>query len=85
MTGYLMLILADILLALIFGLQKVFQNNNGTSVTAGLYYSMISSFFRMLVLFVMSGFSLSFTPYSFIMALIQTSLVTIYTLISLHI
>lgn len=80
-----MLILADVLCASSFGLQKAFQKNNGTSVLAGLYFTMMSSFFRMFALFVMSGFKLSFTPFSFIMALIQTSLVTIYTLISFKI
>lgn len=85
MINYLLVILADILLVLNFITQKKYQACEGNSVSAGLFYSLATGLVSSVIIVFMSGFNLEFGTYSFIMALLQTSLCTIYTLISFKI
>ena len=82
MANYLMLILADILLAITFGTNKIYQKHMGTSIKAGFLASALLGIFSSMIFFFVNGFKISITPFSVIMAVMSTSLVTSYTIIS---
>ncbi|MBR4072498.1 MAG: EamA family transporter [Clostridia bacterium] len=85
MESYLLLVLADILLAANFAINKVYQQKNGVALKTGLYFNCLSGLFTVLIFFVISGFKLHISVFSLIMAVVQTVLVTVYTLISFRV
>jgi len=85
MIGYLLLILADILLAMSFSLKKVYQKTKGASVKSGFYFSMINAFFSVIVFTCINGFSIAVTPYSLIITILKTAVGNAYTIIGFYI
>jgi len=82
MTDYILLLFADVLLALSFVSQKVFQKRDGNSDLSGIFFTMTVGFCSAVIFFIISGFNINITLYSVLMATIQTALVTIYTILS---
>lgn len=79
MTDYLLLILADILLALNFAATKAYQKNSGTSLYTGLLFNAALGFFSALLFFAVNGFKCALTPFSVVMALLMGTLCVAYT------
>ena len=82
MTNYLMLIFSDILLAITFAVNKIYQKHMGVSIKAGFLASALMGLFSATIFFIVGGFKFSFTPFSLVMAITSTLLVTAYTIIS---
>lgn len=85
MHAYLMIILADALLALNFAISKKYQNNYGHKTYQGLFFNAIGSFFTSIMFFVLTDFKPELTLYSFIMASLQSILALAYSLIGFYI
>lgn len=83
--NYILVLIADILLAANFICQKKFQNLGGNSNAAGILYSLIIGVSTAMIFFIINGFKMTFTLYSVFMAGTQAVLVTLYTLISFSI
>lgn len=81
MANYLMLIVADIILAFYFAFNKMYQKSEGTSMTAGFKFSALSGFFTMIIFLIVNGFNVKFTMFSCVLALAKTILVVMYTLL----
>lgn len=71
MTDYLLLILADILLALNFAATKAYQKNSGTLLYTGLLFNAALGFFSALLFFAVNGAKCALTPFSVVMALLM--------------
>ena len=76
---------AVILLSLDFAVTKLYQKREGTAVTAGLYYNAAVGLFSGFLFWGLSGFRLSLTPFSAVMAAAMALLVLVYTLIGFRI
>ena len=85
MNAYLMIILADALLALNFAISKKYQNNYGHKTYQGLFFNAVSAFFTSVLFLVITGFKPELTLYSFIMAALQSILALAYSLIGFRI
>ena len=85
MKDYLLLLLAALLLAADFALNKFYQRKAGTSLAAGFRFNALLGFFTALVFWVMGGFSIHFSFYSLIMASGITLLGISYTLVGFRI
>ncbi len=82
MTNYILLLFADILLALSFVSQKIYQKQGGDSNLSGIFYTMMVGLCSAVIFFIISGFNINITPYSALMATAQTILVALYTILS---
>ena len=82
---YVLLTVAVMLLAVNFSFNKIYQKKAGTTLSTSLYFNCLSGLFTAVVFFVVNGFRLEFSAYSFIMTLISTMLVMSYTIIGFKI
>lgn len=85
MGDYLFLLLADLLLAVNFALNKIYQRRAGTAVTAGFTFSAICGFFTAIAFWIYNRFKFAITPFSVLMAVLQSLLCTAYLLIGFRI
>jgi len=81
MTNYLMLIIADIILAFYFAFNKIYQRSEGTSMAAGFKFNALSGLFTLIIFLMLNGFSTKITVFSCILALGKTVFVVAYTLL----
>jgi len=73
MFAYIPVIIATILFSMQFLFSQQYQRKNGTSLRAALTFSFFSSIMTMLLMSILSGFRLTVTPFSLIMALIYSA------------
>ena len=85
MKDYLLVILSVILLAFGFILQKVYQRRTADITEGGIDFSIIAAVFSIILLILTSGFSISFTPFSAINAMIKSACCLAYTVIGFKI
>lgn len=85
MGSYLMLIIADILLAGNFALSKLYQEKTGTSAKAGFAFNAMTGLFTALIFLAINGFKLSITSYSLIMAVLKNIFCIAYTIVGFKI
>lgn len=85
MKAYLLIILADILLAVNFSLQKRYQEKMGIGAYAGLFFNAVLGLFTALVFGVGNGFMINFSMYSIIMIIIMSVLSSVYMIIGFRI
>lgn len=85
MLGYILVILAALLIAIMTACQKLYQCNGGVSISTGIKYSLLQGIFAASVFFVINGFRVEYTVYSILMALLQTILLSGYTIIGFKI
>ena len=85
MKSYLIIILADILLATEFVFQKQYQRRQGTTITAGLTYNALLGLITAVIFLAFSKFRLEFSVYSIIMATMMSLLAFCYSLIGFRI
>lgn len=85
MNSYLLIVLADILLAFDFAFQKKYQKTAGTTVKAGLVFNALVGAFSALVYLIINKFTLHILPFSVIMATLFTVFVMVYVFIGFKI
>lgn len=85
MTGYLMLILSTIVMAVDFCLDKQYQRMAGTSMRAGLTYNILWGLIVTVIFYMINGFRLTVTLYSVIAAAAFALCILIYKVIGLKI
>ena len=79
---YLYILIADVLLAVVFTCNKVYQKRVGDGIKVGLAASVIMGCVSFVIFFALSGFDLQITPYSMIMATLMMLAVTSYSLLA---
>lgn len=75
---YGMLVMAALLLTVDFSLKKIYQKIKGTSPAAGFGFNAILGLFTTITFFVINGFKVNFSIYSFVMAALVNGLVIFY-------
>ena len=70
MNAYIMIIIADILLAANFVFQKKYQSTAGTTLKAGLMYNALTGAFSALMFLIINRFEIRISGYSLVMAAI---------------
>lgn len=85
MKSYVLILLADILLAGNFAFQKLYSKKQGESISSGFLFNIFMGFFGCIILFFGNGFKIETSWFSLLCALMQTASVTLYTLISFKI
>ena len=83
--NYIMLVLAALLLAFDFSINKLYQRRAGTGLLAGLGFNALLGLFSAVIFFAASGFEISFSVYSLIMAAFFSLLVMAYNIIGFRI
>ena len=85
MSSYLLIILADLLYAVDFTVQKMYQKKAGIGTYAGLFFNAALGLFTSIVFLVVNRFAIRLSLYSFIMAFVMTGLVSCYVMIGFRI
>ena len=85
MINYLWILIATVLLAFEFVIQKLYQSKLGTSPKAGFFYNAMYGLFTAIVFFAVSGFKFSFAPFSAIMAFMMTAFCVAYSVIGFRV
>ena len=78
---YLWIILADVLMATDFSLNKVYQRKCGATPTAGYRFNLFSGILKMLIFWAINGFTIEITAYSSIMAAMMAFVCFCYVLL----
>ena len=81
MKDYLPILLSVVLLAFGFILQKAYQKRSKDTIEGGIDFGIISAGFSIILLIVTSGFSISFTWFSAINAVMKSACCLAYTII----
>lgn len=81
MNAYILIIIADILLAAQFVFQKKYQKISGTSLKAGLIYNALIGLFSAIMFLCINSFEIQITGFSFFMAVIFATAVMLYTFV----
>lgn len=82
---YILLLIAVILLAFQFTLNKVYQKKRGSSMISSLLFTTLTGFAAAVIFICANGFCIDFTLYSLFMASLTATLCTTYTLIGFKI
>lgn len=85
MNAYILILIADVLMAVNFIFQKTYQKEAGTAIKAGLTYNAITGFFSAILFLFINGFKIKLTVFSCLMAAIFATAITFYTLIGFKI
>ncbi len=85
MREYLLVLLAAALLAVCFAVRKIYQNLTDGTTESGVNFSILSAVATILILIVTSGFAISFTWYSGIMAALGAACSLAYTVLGFKI
>lgn len=83
--AYILVIMATILLAVEFSLQKVYQKQCGTGPRAGLTFNTISGLVSAVIFFAISGFRVEASLYALVMALCMSLCLVGYTLLGFQV
>ena len=82
---YILVVIATILLALDFALNKKYQSFEGTEMRAGLKFNVLNGICTAIIFFAISGFKLRFSLFSAILALAMAILCMTYNIIGFRI
>ena len=82
---YLLISVATMLIAFEFAFSKGYQTRQGVSIKAGLRFNALCGLFSALTMWVISGFRLEWSGFSFLMALGMSLFCTSYSLLSFQI
>lgn len=80
-----LLIIADLLLAFNFAVNKLYQSKAGTSVKAGFAFNAISALFTTIIFFAVNGFKCEMTSYSLLMGGLKNILCILYIIVGFRI
>jgi drug/metabolite transporter (DMT)-like permease len=84
MKSYFLIVVSTVLFSLQFLFNQKYQNENGNSLKATLSFSIYTSALAGTLLFILNGFKLEFTWFSFIIASIHALTGVLYTYFSLR-
>jgi drug/metabolite transporter (DMT)-like permease len=82
---FILLIIAALLLAVCFVLNKVYEGKAGTTLKAGFFYNCLLGLFASVFFFALNGLKFEITLFSALMAALLTVLVVSYTLVGFKI
>ncbi len=82
---YTLVIIATILLAFDFVLQKKYQHFEGTDMASGLKFNAASGLFTAFIFFALSGFKIEFSLFSVVLAFLMSLLCMIYVILGFKI
>lgn len=85
MQNYLILLLAAVLLAGDFALQKIFEKKAGTGISTGLAFNMTVGLVTAVLFFALNGFTLTVTLYGAAISTVMSVSVFLYTVIGFRI
>lgn len=85
MNTYLLIIIADFLLAANFAIQKKYQENVGASVKSSLIFNTATGCFSVFLFLIINGFRIHVTPYSLLLAAIFSTALVAYLFIGFRI
>lgn len=81
MQNYILVIIATVLLAVDFALQKLYQQKCGTGARAGLTFNAVVGFFTAIVFLFINGFKIQLSLYAIIMAMCMSVCLLSYTIL----
>ncbi len=79
--NYLWILLADLLMAVDFSLNKLYQKKCGASAAAGYRFNLYVGIFKTLIFWAINGFAFEFTGFSVIMAALMAAVCFSYILL----
>lgn len=85
MINYLYLLIAVVLMALQFSINKFYQSKNGSAIMTSLLYTTLSGFAAGIIFFFINGCQVNVTPFSFLCAVIISLLCLGYSLLGFKI
>ena len=85
MNSYMLILFADILLAVTFACQKKYQEMAGVSIKASLVYTILSGVFSAVIFLIINKFTVRVTLFSIIMAVVFSVVITVYVFIGFRI
>ena len=85
MGSYTMIVMADVLMAVTFALQKKYQEKAGVSIKASLVYTILLGVFSSALFFVLNKMTLAVTPFSIVMATLISAVGAAYVFIGFHV
>lgn len=85
MQNYIFVILATVLLAVDFALQKLYQQKRGTGVEAGLTFNAVIGLVTAIIFFFVNGFKIELSLYSIVMATFMSSFLLCYTILGFRV
>lgn len=83
--NYILVIIATVLLALDFALQKKYQAGEGADISAGLKFNALNGLFTALIFFALSGFKAEFSLFSFVLAFLMALFGILYVILGFKI
>ena len=78
---YLWILSADLLMAIDFSLNKMYQKKCGASIAAGYRFNLYTGLFKALIFWAINGFTFEFTGFSAIMAMLMAAVCFGYILL----
>ncbi len=85
MGDYLLLIIADLLLACNFAINKIYQNKAGISLKAGFGFNSLLGLFTAGIFFAINGFKCGITTYSILMIFLRNAFYIAYIIVGFRI
>lgn len=85
MLNYILVLCADIGYTLGFSAQKIYEKKEGNTIASGLGYNMLMGAVSTVIMFFLCGFQPQYSPFSLVIAFLQTLLLSGYTLIGFYI
>lgn len=83
--NYILVIIATVLLAFDFALQKKYQAGEGADISAGLKFNALNGLFTALIFFGLSGFQAEFSPFSVVLAFLMSLFGMLYVILGFKI
>ena len=83
--NYTLVIIATVLLAVSFVLQKKYQTIEGVNISAGLKFNALNGLFTALIFFALLGFKIEFSLFSVILAFLMALLSMLYVILGFKI
>lgn len=83
--NYIVVLFATVLLAFEFALSKQYQTSEGTTLSAGLKFNVLSGLFTAIIFFGISGFHAEFSLFSVILAFFQSLCAIAYSIIGFQV
>ncbi len=80
-----LVLIATVLLAFDFALQKTYQRTEGATLASGLKFNAVSGVLKAIIFFALSGFSLEFSVFSILLALLMAIVNVAYVLIGFQV
>lgn len=83
--NYILIIIATVLLAFDFVLQKKYQAGEGADISAGLKFNALTGLFTALIFFALSGFKAEFSLFSIVLAFLMSLFGMLYVILGFKI